>query len=279
MPAWDEPAVAAAAGRLRLAIDARRRLGAGQRLGTGAGASLEFHDHRAYQPGDDLRHLDWGVLGRTDQLVLRRYRREASPRLELLVDGSLSQGHPPAKLALTCALADLLASLAEAEGLHPVVWWLGTEALSLGRGWRAALRAAPAGGTAGPDRRLTLAAGSDRVLLSDGLCPAGGPAIVRHLGAGAGRLALVEVLTRQEWQPTAAGPVRLEDVEGGAVDHVLEPAVLAARQERFVRHRQGWAAALAGRGPGVVPIVVDDGFPAAVAALVKGGLVTPRGSG
>ena len=277
MPDWDRSVVRRVAGGLRLALDARRRLGAGTRLGAGAGSSQEFHDHRAYQPGDDLRHLDWGVLARTDQLLLRRHRQESSPRLELLVDASASQAAFPAKWERTLHVTDLLATLAEAEGLRPVVWWMDAHPRALGREWRTTLVAAQPGGTAGLDQRLPLTSGSDRVLISDGLCPRGAEAVLRLHGAAAGRLALVEVLTSAERLPTTRGPRRLEDVEGGFADHHLDARTLAAYADRLARHRAGWAAGLAGRGPGVAALTAEDPWPDAIAILARQGFVVPRG--
>lgn len=57
------------------------------------GHSIDFADHRAYVPGDDLRHLDWKVLGRSDRLVLKRYEAETDLGCTLVVDGSASMGY------------------------------------------------------------------------------------------------------------------------------------------------------------------------------------------
>lgn len=57
------------------------------------GASVDFADHRAYVPGDDLRHLDWKVLGRADRLVLKRYEAETDLGCILAVDGSGSMAY------------------------------------------------------------------------------------------------------------------------------------------------------------------------------------------
>lgn len=57
------------------------------------GASVDFADHRAYVPGDDLRHLDWKVLGRADRLVLKRYEAETDLGVTLAVDGSGSMAY------------------------------------------------------------------------------------------------------------------------------------------------------------------------------------------
>ncbi len=54
------------------------------------GQSVEFVDHRAYTPGDDPRHIDWKVLGRSDRLVLKRFEEETNLCGHLLLDSSES---------------------------------------------------------------------------------------------------------------------------------------------------------------------------------------------
>jgi uncharacterized protein (DUF58 family) len=57
------------------------------------GASSEFADHRAYIPGDDPKHIDWKVLGRTDRYFVRRYEDETNLRVYLVLDGSGSMAY------------------------------------------------------------------------------------------------------------------------------------------------------------------------------------------
>lgn len=57
------------------------------------GFSTEFAEHRQYSPGDDIRHLDWKVFGRTDKLYLKQYQEETNLRLIVLVDVSGSMGY------------------------------------------------------------------------------------------------------------------------------------------------------------------------------------------
>ncbi len=57
------------------------------------GYSSEFAQFKGYVPGDDLRHLDWKVYGRRDQLVTRQYRDETNTRVHLLLDTSASMGY------------------------------------------------------------------------------------------------------------------------------------------------------------------------------------------
>jgi uncharacterized protein (DUF58 family) len=280
MPAWDDVAVDALARGLRLGIDPRRRRhGAGSRLGQGPGASLEFHDHRPYVPGDDLRHLDWGVLARSDQLMLRRYRVEVAPRFELLLDLSASMGVDPAKAALATGLSALLARLAVDAGARPRLWLLGDRPERIDEGgpqaWRSRLTAAPCSGRAGlsSEPRPELGAGSDRVLVSDGLDPSGAAAVLRRLAAGAGRICLVQVLSALELEPQPLGAVRLEDVEGGARDLVHDEPTCRAYRERLARHQRGWQEALSGRGAGLITCRVEDGLRAAVDRLIAAGLI------
>lgn len=278
MPTWDEAAVAAAATRLRLSVDARRRSGLGARLGRGAGASLEFHDHRAYEPGDDLRHLDWGVYARTDQLVLRRHRQEVSPRLEIMVDLSASMLATPEKLALATALTALIATLGEADGVRPRVWIFAQQVRRFDSDWRVAMRTAVAGGAVGLEHVIgELLPGAQRVLVSDGLCVGGGAGVVRRLGAGAGQVCLLQILTPEELSPAAIGAARLEDREGGYADLVLDAETVTAYRARLQRHQDEWRAALAGRGAGVVGLRSDEPFAEAVRRLLAAGVVESRG--
>ncbi len=56
------------------------------------GFSVEFAQHRPYVAGDDLRHLDWKVFGRSDKLYLKQYEQETNLDLVMLVDASGSMG-------------------------------------------------------------------------------------------------------------------------------------------------------------------------------------------
>ena len=58
------------------------------------GHGLEFHDFRPYSPGDDFRHIDWGVYGRTDRLYVREFREEQDLNVVLLLDASASMAYP-----------------------------------------------------------------------------------------------------------------------------------------------------------------------------------------
>jgi uncharacterized protein (DUF58 family) len=57
------------------------------------GASSEFADHKAYGLGDDPRHIDWRVFGRTERHFIKRYEDDTNLRVYLAVDRSNSMGY------------------------------------------------------------------------------------------------------------------------------------------------------------------------------------------
>src|SRR5262245_33798957 len=54
------------------------------------GFSQEFAEYRMYNPGDDLRHVDWNVYARTERMYLKRYRGETNCQVNILLDTSRS---------------------------------------------------------------------------------------------------------------------------------------------------------------------------------------------
>ncbi|MBK6494502.1 MAG: DUF58 domain-containing protein [Gemmatimonadetes bacterium] len=90
------------------------------------GFSVEFAEHRQYQPGDDPRYVDWKLLGRTDRLYLKQFEEETNLRAMLVVDASASMAWrgDPQRLTkldyatrLAAALAMVLLRQRDATGL------------------------------------------------------------------------------------------------------------------------------------------------------------------
>jgi uncharacterized protein (DUF58 family) len=57
------------------------------------GVSVEFAQHRQYVAGDDIRHVDWKVFGKTDKIYLKQYLEETNLHLICIVDASESMGY------------------------------------------------------------------------------------------------------------------------------------------------------------------------------------------
>ena len=89
------------------------------------GFTAEFSQHRPYRPGDDLKYLDWKLLGRTDRLYSRQFRETTSLSVMLVLDASASMqfpGDPDAvskfryAALVTSALAYLVVSQGDSVG-------------------------------------------------------------------------------------------------------------------------------------------------------------------
>jgi uncharacterized protein (DUF58 family) len=93
------------------------------------GSSIEFAEHRAYVPGDEVRRIDWRTFGKTDRFYLKEYEDETNLRGTILLDCSASmgygssspQGDGPTKLrygqCLAAALGFLMVRELDAVGL------------------------------------------------------------------------------------------------------------------------------------------------------------------
>ena len=78
------------------------------------GFSVEFAQHREYVPGDDIKHIDWKVYGRTGRFFLKQYEEETNLVCWLLVDISESMRYgsgPVTKYDYACMTAAALAYL------------------------------------------------------------------------------------------------------------------------------------------------------------------------
>lgn len=90
------------------------------------GFSVEFAEHREYVPGDDLRHVDWKIFGRSDRYYLKQYEEETNFACHLLLDASesmkyRSEGAAVSKLdyakLVAAALSYLVLQQQDAVGL------------------------------------------------------------------------------------------------------------------------------------------------------------------
>ena len=58
------------------------------------GFSVEFAEHRHYNPGDSTRHIDWKLFARTDKHYIKRYEEETNLRCQIVIDHSSSMFFP-----------------------------------------------------------------------------------------------------------------------------------------------------------------------------------------
>jgi len=88
------------------------------------GFSVEFAEHRAYGPGDDTRHVDWKLFGKTDRYYIKRFEEETNLSAHILLDISKSMTYSSGTLTkldygsfLAAALCYLMLNQQDAAGL------------------------------------------------------------------------------------------------------------------------------------------------------------------
>jgi uncharacterized protein (DUF58 family) len=104
--------------RSRLAVrHAHATIGIGERRSRRKGSGMEFMDHREYQPGDDVRHLDPHLYARTGGYFVRQYAVYRQLPIAIIVDGSASMNFgTPTKFDFARRLASALAFAGLAGG-------------------------------------------------------------------------------------------------------------------------------------------------------------------
>jgi uncharacterized protein (DUF58 family) len=101
----------------RLELEARQVVEghlAGRHKSPRHGFAVEFAQHREYAPGDDIKHLDWKVYGRTERYHLKQYEQETNLVAWLVVDASESMRYGSGgrtKYDVACSAAAALAYL------------------------------------------------------------------------------------------------------------------------------------------------------------------------
>ena len=196
------------------------------------GAGIEFSQYRSYQPGDDLRRVDWKLFGRSDRYFVRESESETSVTVQLILDASGSMGESDAGLSkldygrfLCAALALLAHRQGDAVALHLVTGG-GVSSLRAGRGQRhfhRALHALETASAAGawPDwgvlegpvtnvgRAVTIFIGDlherDQEVRT----------AIRHLAALRHDVAVLHLLGRREAELAWSGSVTFEEIETG----------------------------------------------------------------
>ena len=230
--------------------------GLGPRAATNRpGPGLEFLDLRDYQPGDDIRHIDWRQSARRQRTMVRRFRDEAAADWFICVDGSASVKLDGDKWRMTAQLSAALAYALLYAG-HRVALLIFSERvdgfLPLGRGahqfsallalllqqdntrpgqaggsalqtafswpWtKSGVQSAPPGGSKSNLGRCRdfLTQNSNVFVVSDFLEPDGMRPDLRSIRSAVSSASALQVLASDEAQVPARGVTRIQDVESG----------------------------------------------------------------
>lgn len=258
MPAL-EPRFVSLLGRFRIAperLRQRRSAGPGGHLSRGSGQSLDFSEYRPYQPGDDLRALDWKVYGRTDRLYTKLYVPEQEETVCFVVDGS---GSMASKWSFLGSVVMGLATVALGQGdrvslrmlprdgnasLEGVAPLRGRSALSRLSSWLEQTR--PSGvcelDSAFDDLARRLKSRCHLVVISDFLKEGAGTSGLAQLHYRRHRLTLLQLLSPEELDPTLAlspGEWELRDPEPDpGSDPERDTVRLELGESAFLRYRE-----------------------------------------
>jgi uncharacterized protein (DUF58 family) len=265
----DEVAVESAATGLRLKLPrAAQRGKVGDVRASSVGSSMELHDFRLYQPGDDIRHIDWNAVARTGDVVLRVRREEVTPRLEVVLDASKSMAVSEEKASRAREIALFACVLAQRGGLEAALIVAGAKGQrATGANARAALRNVEMDGRDAFDEALRRAPPLRpcglRVVVSDLLFQTSAVPLADRLARGASRLCLVQVLDVEDLDPTGGSGARLVDAESDEfLERILAPSVVDDYRERFEAHQKMWRDAARRVAAELVTISADEELPA-----------------
>jgi uncharacterized protein (DUF58 family) len=253
--------------------EAREHLAEGERagqrgisVGHRAGSSLEFRDYRDYQPGDDLRHVDWNAYARSDSLTIKLFREEVTPHADVLLDVTRSmalQDCPKARA--TRALGAFFAAAARNAGYSASAWQIaseiepvenGTASPTLWQGLNLDRRGNPfeafaRGGPRWSPHGL-------RFFVSDLLWDGDPLVVLRHLSEQSSATVVVQLLAEADDEPKLGGNLRLVDAETEQVRELfIDEAALRRYRDNLRRHQENWNRACKQTGAIFMVVVAE----------------------
>ena len=271
----------------RLALSTRRQL-RGDNLGARPSwrriPANDFRDQRQYQPGDDLRHVDWNASARAEHVFVKLGERPKEATVHVLLDSTASmQWGEPSKLWAARRLAAALGFVALNHGDRLVVTDLAGQAApfgpKLGKGhvpallrYLQTLPTTPSAEAPAAARRLAAQHGRGGYLLFisdlagfESLDP-----LLEHWRAPTWQVLVLHLLHPAELDPTLRGEIELHDAETGArANYDLTPAAL----ERYRAHAAAWCAAAAAaclaRGAAYARVLADQPLEQAVLPYLR----------
>lgn len=229
-------AASAAAANLKLVPPVSSGSFDGSRTGSGTGGAMEFADYRAYRAGDELRRVDWRLYARSEQLMVRRFAQETSPRCDIILDFSRSMEFYGKKAAML-GMGAFFAKSALNANFSLQVWGIGDALMKMTAPGEPELWEVPAqGGRKEPfplfeELRSGLFRNGVRILISDLFFNMAPGELMKNLGGG--NVIILQVLGAEELFPSLSGAVTVTDPESGAnkVIHVDSSALERYREE------------------------------------------------
>ncbi|MFC5569255.1 DUF58 domain-containing protein [Lysobacter yangpyeongensis] len=260
--------------------------GFGLHRSTSRGAGLEFAQYRAYEPGDELRQIDWKLYARSDRFFVRESERESPIPVWLLIDATASMTQADAarkqwtRLDAARSLAACLIEVALRQGDAFGIATLGGHGLDVvpaSAGLRhrdrclLALRGIHAEGAWPAEATLRplwerIVPGALVVMLGDGFDD-NATAFAQRLSAARREVLSIRILTTEERDFPFRGGHRFVDAESGAELLADAAAVRSDFLARFTAARRALNLQLAANGIRQVEYVLDEALDAPLRRL------------
>ncbi len=263
-----------------IALTARYAVGGhgfGQHSSRSRGAGLEFAQYRAYEPGDELRQVDWKLYARSDRYFVREAERDSPLTLWIVIDATASMAQTDdarpawARLDAAKALAACAIEIALRQGDRFGLAMLGGDSLRVhaaDAGPRQrdrcllALQAIAAYGTWPQESTLQrlwerIGPGALVLMIGDGFDEAS-TRLAERLAAARREVVGIRILTVGERDFSFRGGYRFRDPESG--EEVLGDgeAIRAGFLERFGAARRSLTARLTASGIRQIEYVLDE---------------------
>lgn len=257
----------------------------GRNYGKKAGSSLEYLDHREYMPGDDVRHIDWSALARTDKLSIKLFREEIAPHIDVIIDGSVSMASA-AKSGAAWAIAEFFRCAALNSGYSISFWLIKDKPFKYSSKNLELLDCADSeidfSGNfaerfvAFPPR---FSSNGIRILVSDLFFSIEPAHLLRILGDKAAIYAVIQLTDSADASPDFTGNVRLIDSETGEyIELVADVPVINNYRSNFMRHQENWRRSCVGSGANFCSLIgVGENFDLIPQLLINAGLLTVKG--
>lgn len=257
--------------KLKVNVKTKKRgIHKGIRRSSKFGSSLEFSDFRAYQPGDDVRQIDWNVYGRTQKHYIKRFLDEQDLSIAIYLDVSSSMRQIPSKWEFAKELAASLSYVILTGEDRLFFSPVGSKLRMIRRKGAVNSRATfleirqlketeklddfinQLYNTVSKTQQLT-------IIISDGLEPLDKyEALLKKLNSLKQEVWLFQILSRKEISPSYSGDVRLIDIEKeSGINVSMHPTLLQEYENRLNAHNKKLEA-ICRRYGGVYILTADD---------------------
>ncbi|QED47512.1 DUF58 domain-containing protein [Cytobacillus dafuensis] len=237
----------------RLMVKTKKRgFHKGSRQSNRFGSSLEFSDFRTYQPGDDVRQIDWNVYGRTQKHYIKRFLDEQELSIAIYLDATSSMRKIESKWKLAKQIAAALSyiilnsedrlffSAVSSAGVQPVkrkgsIYSRKTflEILQMDEAERAGDFIKHLNRTIIKKQQLS-------IIITDGLEQIDEiENLLKKLAAFKQEIWFIQVLSSEELSPHFSGDMKLVDSETEAIVNVsMSPKIIAEYEKRIHEHNR-----------------------------------------